>query len=153
MGFFQLKKQQSFHRPVEELWDFISNPENLKKITPESMGFDIRSEDLPNSIYEGMIVRYKVAPLMGIKTTWVTEITHVKQNSYFVDEQRIGPYKMWHHQHFLEATENGTLMTDIISYQPPLGVLGNLANTLFIRRKLESIFDYRFKVLQETFGD
>jgi len=153
MGFLQLKKQQTFHQPIEELWDFISNPENLKQITPDSMGFEISSKDLPDAVYEGMIIRYKVSPLFGIKTTWVTEITHVKHLAYFVDEQRVGPYKMWHHQHFLEATENGTLMSDIISYQPPFGVLGNLANTLFIQRKLEEIFDYRFKALNEIFGD
>ncbi len=151
MGFYQFKKTQLFHNSVEELWDFISSPKNLKRITPKYMGFDITTEDLPDKMYEGMIVCYKVSPLLGIKTTWVTEITHVKNQKYFVDEQQIGPYKLWHHQHFLEKTENGTLMTDIVSYQPPLGILGSVANQLIIKNKLKEIFDYRTKALNEIF--
>lgn len=153
MGFFQFNKQQSFNQPIEQLWDFISNPKNLKKITPNYMGFDITSKDLPDEMYEGMIIKYKVSPLLGIKTTWVTEITHVKYQKYFVDEQRVGPYKIWHHQHFLEATPSGTLMSDIVSYQPPFGLLGNIANKIVIKQKLNEIFDYRFKALNELFGD
>ena len=153
MGVYQFKRQQSFNQPIEKLWDFISNPKNLKKITPDYMGFDIMSEDLPDEMYEGMIVIYKVSPVFGIKTTWVTEITHVRDKKYFVDEQRVGPYKLWHHQHFLEATESGTLMSDIISYEPPFGFLGSIANKILIEKKLEEIFAYRFKVLKELFGD
>ena len=151
MGFFQFKRTQSFNQPVEQLWDFISNPNNLKIITPDYMGFDIISEDIPTKMYEGMIISYKVSPLLGIKTTWVTEITHVKDKRYFVDEQRVGPYKIWHHQHFLEQTAEGTLMTDIVSYKPPFGILGNLVNELVIKRKLNEIFAYRTKVLNEIF--
>ena len=153
MGFYQFQRRQSFKQSIETLWNFISNPKNLKEITPDYMGFDIMSEDLPDEMYEGMIISYKVSPVFGIKTTWVTEITHVKHRSYFVDEQRIGPYKLWHHQHFLEPVETGTVMTDIISYQPPFGALGSLANTILIKHKLEEIFDYRHKVLNELFGN
>ena len=152
MGFYQFRREQLIQRPLETMWDFISNPYNLKKITPDYMGFDITSENLPKKMYEGMIISYKVSPLLGIKTTWVTEITHVKEGYYFVDEQRIGPYKLWHHQHFLEETEHGTLMTDIVSYSPPFGALGKLANKLVVRKKLAEIFDYRTKVLNEIFG-
>ena len=134
------------------LWDFISNPSNLKKITPDYMGFDITSGDLPDTIYEGLIISYIVAPFAGIKTQWVTEISHVKENNYFVDEQRVGPYKMWHHQHFLAKTDNGTLMSDIVSYKPPMGFLGSIANYLVISRKLEEIFDYRTRAVTELFG-
>ena len=116
------------------------------------MGFDITSTGLPDKMYEGMIIGYKVSPMFGIKTTWVTEITHVVENKYFVDEQRVGPYKMWHHQHMVESTPKGTLMTDIVSYQPPFGFLGNIANALFIRGKLNEIFDYRTKILNELYG-
>ena len=151
MGFYQYKQTQSFNHPVEQLWDFISSPKNLKVITPDYMGFDIMSKDLPTKMYEGMIISYKVSPLLGIKTTWVTEITHVKDKRYFVDVQRVGPYKIWHHQHFLEQTTEGTLMTDIVSYKPPFGILGNLANKLVIKRKLDEIFNYRTKVLNEIF--
>ena len=152
MGFFQFKRTQKINRPISEIWDFISDPRNLKKITPEYMGFDITSENVPEKMYEGMIISYKVTPLLGIKTTWVTEITHLKENSYFVDEQRIGPYKIWHHQHILEEIEKGTLMTDIVSYKPPFGFLGNIANAFIIKGKLNEIFEYRTKALNEIYG-
>ncbi len=151
MGFYQKKQTQHFNNTVDELWEFISSPKNLKLITPDYMGFDIVTEGLPDKMYEGMIIGYKVSPLLGIKTTWVTEITHVKDKQYFVDEQRVGPYKMWHHQHFLETTPKGTLMKDVVSYQPPFGILGKIANQLIIKRKLEEIFSYRTKVLNELF--
>lgn len=153
MGFYQFRKQQEMNQPLEKLWDFISNPENLKKITPDEMGFNIITENLPAEMYKGMIIAYKVSPLWGIKTTWVTEITQVEVGKYFVDEQRVGPYKIWHHQHFLESTPKGTLMTDIISYKPPFGVLGSIANKILIKDKLEEIFEYRTKVLRQLFGD
>lgn len=151
MGFYQFKREQQFNASIAEIWDFISCPKNLKLITPDYMGFDIVSEGLPDKMYEGMIISYKVSPLLGIKTMWVTEITHVVDKQYFVDEQRVGPYKIWHHQHFLETTQEGTLMKDIVSYQPPFGILGNIANQLIIRNKLEEIFNYRTKVLEELF--
>tara|TARA_R110001583_G_scaffold1026_5_gene8856 strand:- start:690 stop:1145 length:456 start_codon:yes stop_codon:yes gene_type:complete len=151
MGFYQFKKTQEINASLEEVWKFISDPANLKKITPDYMGFDIISNDVPSEMYAGMIISYKVSPLFGIKTTWVTEITHLKENSYFVDEQRVGPYKIWHHQHMIQPMEKGTLMTDIVSYQPPLGLLGSVANTLIIKGKLKEIFDYRTKALDEIF--
>lgn len=151
MAFFQFQQEQHFQEPIEKIWGFISNPANLKIITPDYMGFDITSKNVPDTMYPGMIISYKVSPLLNIKTTWVTEITHVKEGMYFVDEQRVGPYKIWHHQHFLEATPTGTLMKDIISYQPPFGFLGNLANSLIIRKKLQEIFSYREKKLNEIF--
>lgn len=141
MGFYQIIKKQEVNQPIEKMWKFLSNPKNLKEITPDYMGFDIVSENLPDKMYEGMIISYKVSPLLGIKTTWVTEITQVKEGVYFVDEQRVGPYKIWHHQHFLESTPNGTLMTDIVSYKPPFGLLGNIANKILIKSKLEEIFE------------
>ena len=151
MAFYQFKRTQLFNNSIEELWNFISSPKNLKLITPDYMGFDIISKDLSDTMYEGMIISYKVAPILGIKTTWVTEITHIKDKQYFVDKQRVGPYKIWHHQHFLESTSDGTLMKDIVSYQPPLGILGKIANQLIIKKKLEEIFNYRTKVLNKLF--
>ena len=105
MGFYQFKRQQEINQPIEKLWNFISSPKNLKKITPDYMGFDVTSENLPDKMYEGMIISYKVSPVLGIKTNWVTEITHVEEGKYFVDEQRVGPYKIWHHQHFLNQRQ------------------------------------------------
>ena len=152
MGFYQFKTMQKIPATIDEVWDFISSPKNLKKITPEKMGFDITSELTEEKMYPGMIISYKVSPLFGIKTTWVTEITHVKDKEYFVDEQRVGPYSMWHHEHKIEAVENGVLMTDVVSYKPPLGILGSLANSLLIKNELKKIFAYREKVLENIFG-
>lgn len=153
MAFYQFRREQFINTNLDELWDFISSPQNLKKITPDYMGFDIQTPDLPDKVYEGMIIAYTVRPLLGIPTTWVTEITHVVNKQYFVDEQRVGPYTLWHHQHRIQETENGVLMHDIVSYQPPMGFIGRLANTLVIENKLNEIFSYRQKVFEQIFPD
>ena len=137
---------------MEEVWDFISSPKNLKEITPDYMGFDITSKELTDKMYPGMIIGYGVSPLFGIKTTWVTEITQVRDMSYFVDEQRIGPYSIWHHQHFIEPIEGGVLMRDIVTYQPPFGFLGAIMNRLVIQTKLKEIFAYRTEALEKRYG-
>ena len=151
MPLYQFKCEQHIKSDIDTVWDFISSPRNLKEITPDYMGFDIITEDLPEKMYQGMIIAYKVSPLLGIKTTWVTEITHVDTGRYFVDEQRVGPYSIWHHQHHLEETKEGVLMRDIVSYQPPMGILGAVANSLFIRSKLQEIFNYRFEAVERIF--
>lgn len=152
-GFYQFKRSEKINKPVEEVWACISDPRNLKLITPDYMGFDITTEDVPTRMYPGMMISYKVAPLLGIKTTWVTEITQVEENKYFVDQQRVGPYKIWHHQHLLRPTKTGTIMTDIVSYKPPLGILGSLANQVVIKQKLREIFDYRTEALITYFEE
>ena len=149
---YQFKTKQLLKSDLLTVWDFVSSPKNLKKITPPYMGFDITSKDLPLKMYPGMIISYKVSPLFSIPTTWVTEITQVKKHKFFIDEQRVGPYTMWHHQHFLEETKDGILMTDIVTYKPPFGILGSIANSLFIKKKLKSIFDYRFVALEKIFN-
>lgn len=152
MGFYQLHKTQKIPATVEKVWDFISSPANLKKITPAYMGFDVTSKNLPAKMYPGMIISYKVSPVFGIKTTWVTEITQVKEQKYFVDEQRVGPYSLWHHEHKIESIPGGVLMTDIVSYKPPYGVLGSIANALLIKNKLKEIFDFRTVAVEHIFG-
>ncbi|MEQ9064480.1 MAG: SRPBCC family protein [Vicingaceae bacterium] len=152
MAFYQFKAFQQIPSSIEKVWDFISSPANLKVITPDYMGFDITSEDLPNKMYPGMIISYKVSPLMGIKTNWVTEITQVRDKEFFIDEQRVGPYALWHHQHHIEANSSGVLMKDIVSYQPPFGFIGAIANSLIIEKKLKEIFDYRQVAIIERFG-
>jgi len=137
---------------IDRVWDFISSPQNLTHITPEYMGFDITTKNLPEKVYAGMIISYIVKPLLGIRMRWVTEITHVSELKYFVDEQRFGPYAMWHHQHIIEAIEGGVLMTDIVDYQPPMGFMGAIANQLFIKKQLNEIFTFRTKKLEEHFG-
>jgi ligand-binding SRPBCC domain-containing protein len=151
MAFYQFYREQKLKASIDEVWNFISSPKNLKEITPDYMGFDIRSNHLPDEMYPGMIISYQVSPLLGIKTNWVTEITQVRDRSYFVDEQRIGPYSIWHHQHIIEIHADGVLMKDIVSYQPPFGILGAIANTLIIKGKLNEIFEYRKKVLELKF--
>jgi ligand-binding SRPBCC domain-containing protein len=153
MGFYQLHKTQRIPANLDEVWDFIASPANLKKITPPYMGFDITSELLTHKMYPGMIISYKVSPILGIKMTWVTEITHIKDKEYFVDEQRIGPYAIWHHEHKLEPIEGGVLMTDIVSYKPPLFFLGSIANSVLIKKQLQKIFDYRKKAIGKMFGE
>jgi ligand-binding SRPBCC domain-containing protein len=152
MALYNLTARQKFPAAIESLWDFISSPANLKIITPDYMGFEVISKSLPEKIYRGMIINYKVSPLLGIKLNWVTEITELKEYEYFVDEQTRGPYRLWHHKHILEKIEGGVLMTDIINYRPPFSFIGNISNSLIVRKKLNGIFNYRRKKLEEIFG-
>ena len=150
MSLTQLFYEQKINTDLDNLWKFISSPKNLSKITPSYMDFKILSK-VPNEMYEGLIISYTVKPILGVKMNWVTEITHIKDKKYFVDEQRNGPYKMWHHEHILIETDNGIIMKDIISYIPPFGVLGQILNVFFIKRQVEGIFKYRTEVLNKIF--
>lgn len=152
MAFYQLRRTQVLPADLDEVWNFIAAPRNLKKITPDYMGFDITSPSLPEKMYPGMIISYVVSPLFGIEMSWVTEITHLKEKSFFVDEQRIGPYKIWHHEHHIASVDRGVQMRDLVTYQPPFGLLGVIAHHLIIRKKLTEIFDYRCKALEDEFG-
>ena len=136
---------------VEEAWNFFRSPGNLATITPDYMGFNIMSE-VPEQMYPGLFIDYKVSPLLGIKINWTTEITHVDGPKYFVDEQRVGPYAIWHHEHHFKAIPGGVEMFDRVSYKIPLGILGKIAHPILVRPKLEEIFDYRFKKIEELFG-
>jgi ligand-binding SRPBCC domain-containing protein len=152
MAFYQIRTQQFLAAKLDAVWDFISSPANLKKITPEHMGFDITTPEISKKMYPGMVIGYKVRPIWGFKTTWITEITHVAEKQYFVDEQRLGPYTMWHHEHHIEERDGGVMMTDIVSYIPPFGFIGSIANSLFIRQQLDTIFSYREKRLDDIFN-
>lgn len=152
MGFYQLHTTQKIPGTIAQVWEFISSPANLKKITPDYMGFNITSKLLSEKMYPGMIISYKVSPVFGIKMTWVTEITQVRENEYFVDEQRVGPYSMWHHEHKIEPIDGGVLMTDIVSYKPPFGMLGSLANLILIKKQLNEIFNFRKQAMEKIFG-
>ncbi|MDN3493371.1 SRPBCC family protein [Winogradskyella bathintestinalis] len=151
MKIYTLHKKQKLPISVDQAWEFLSSPANLKVITPDYMGFNILSGgDRP--MYPGQIIQYIVTPILGIKTKWVTEITHVKDHEYFVDEQRFGPYALWHHKHFIKKIEGGIEMEDIIDYKLPLGVLGQLFHPIIVQPKLEEIFNYRTQKLEELFG-
>lgn len=146
-----LTTKQLIKSDIDTVWDFISSPKNLQTITPSYMGFIILSNP-SEKMYPGQIIEYKVSPIMGIKLHWVTEITHVQDKEYFVDEQRFGPYAFWHHKHFLQATKEGVMMYDEVHYKAPLGILGRIANALFIKRQLKQIFDYRYEQIEQLFN-
>jgi ligand-binding SRPBCC domain-containing protein len=137
---------------IEKAWDFFSNPINLAKITPDNMGFHVISDYHGNTMYAGQIIEYKVKPVLGIPLYWMTEITQVKDKEYFIDEQRFGPYTLWHHQHHFKEIPNGVEMTDIVHYKLPLGFIGKMGNALFVKKQLTEIFDYRFQKVTEMFG-
>jgi len=147
MKIYKLQKTQFLPISLDKAWDFFSSPANLKKITPDYMGFEITSEVNDKKMYPGQIITYIVTPVLNIPLSWATEITHVVDKKYFVDEQRFGPYSLWHHQHWFEAKDGGVEMTDIVHYALPLGFLGRIANSLFVKSKLQEIFDYREKVV------
>jgi ligand-binding SRPBCC domain-containing protein len=133
-------------------WEYFSSPENLKDITPPSMGFVIQSRHHGAKMYAGQIIEYTVKPVFGIPIYWMTEIAHVEEQKYFIDEQRYGPYSLWHHQHHFKQVEGGIEMTDIVHYKIPFRFLGDVANALFVRKQLQNIFDYRRSAVQKAFG-
>ncbi|WP_400078372.1 cell division inhibitor [Winogradskyella sp. R77965] len=151
MKIYTLHKKQNLPISVEKAWEFLSSPKNLKTITPDYMGFNILS-GAEKPMFPGQIIQYIVTPILGIKTKWVTEITHVKDKEYFVDEQRFGPYSLWHHKHFIKKIDGGVEMEDIIDYKVPMGILGQLVHPILVKPKLEEIFNYRTKKLEELFG-
>lgn len=151
MKIYTLTKKQLLPISLDIAWDFFSSPVNLKKITPAYMGFEITSDLGDGKMYPGQIITYVVTPVLGIPMSWTTEITHVLDKKYFVDEQRFGPYSFWHHQHWFSIVEGGVEMTDIVNYGLPLGFLGRIANSLFVKSKLQEIFDYREKVVHTLF--
>ena len=149
-GIYSLEVEQWVPTSISKAWDFFSSPENLSKITPPEMNFVITSGK-PGKMFAGQIITYKVNALPMIQSSWVTEITQVKELSYFIDEQRFGPYKMWHHEHHFQEIENAVLMKDKVSYKIPFGFLGRIVHALIIRKKLINIFSYRIKILEELF--
>ena len=151
-SYTQIIRKQLINTNIDDLWSFMSSPKNLERITPDSMEFKITSNNEDQLMYPGMIISYKITPLLNFPLRWVTEITHVKEKEFFVDEQRLGPYRMWHHEHIFKIKEDGVLMTDIITYIPPFGLLGKLANNLFIKRRIKKIFDYRSQIIEQLFN-
>jgi ligand-binding SRPBCC domain-containing protein len=150
---YQLKYEQFIPISLEKAWDFFSSPLNLEKITPPEMDFVVTSDYSPGEkMYPGMIITYTVKPLFGIKLRWMTEITHVKDKEYFVDEQRFGPYALWHHQHHFKEVKGGVLMTDLVNYAIPYGFIGRIANGLIVKNKLRDVFEFRRKKVEEMFG-
>jgi ligand-binding SRPBCC domain-containing protein len=152
MKIYTLHSKQNLPISLEEAWEFLSNPKNLKTITPPYMGFKTLSGD-DRDMFAGQIIQYIVTPVLGIPMKWVTEITHVQDKKYFVDEQRFGPYALWHHKHFLKEIPGGVEMEDIVDYKVPMGILGQLVHPFLVAPKLKEIFDFRTKKLIELFGE
>ncbi|MFO7939260.1 MAG: SRPBCC family protein [Bacteroidales bacterium] len=150
-GIYRMETEQYLPISLDTAWGFFSDPQNLQRITPKEMGFEITS-DLPSTIFPGQIITYRVGIFPFIKSNWVTEITHVAEPAFFVDEQRFDPYQMWHHEHHFQQTSNGVLMKDRVSYKLPFAFLGRWAHHFFVKKQLLKIFVYRQEVLERFFS-
>ncbi len=152
MAIHTLQIRQRLQASREQCWDFFSNPRNLAKITPPDLGFMVKSE-LPSRIHAGLMIEYRVSPLFGWPMTWLTEITQVREGEYFVDEQRVGPYALWHHEHRFEDIGDGSIeMTDKVTYMLPFSPFSEILHPLVVKPQLDKIFAYREKVVSQLFG-
>lgn len=149
---YSLKTVQNIPITIDAAWDFFSRPDNLKHITPSQLGFEIISKHHGEKMYPGQIIEYTVKPILGIPLYWMTEITHVQDKQYFIDEQRFGPYSLWHHQHHFKEIEGGVEMTDIVHYKLPLWFLGDIAQVIIVKNQLKGIFDFRVTAVEQKFG-
>ena len=145
-----LKQEQFLPISLETAWSFFATPKNLNLVTPKDMVFEITSE-LPERLYEGLIITYRIKPMMNIPMNWCTEITHIQEQQFFVDEQRKGPYNIWHHEHHFKAVEGGVLMTDLLHYDIGKSIFGWVAGKLFVHKKVKEIFAYRYRILERYF--
>ncbi|MGE5812416.1 MAG: SRPBCC family protein [Ignavibacteria bacterium] len=150
MKLFLLKTSQTIPLSIDEAWNFFSNPGNLSKITPPWLNLKITSE-LPEIMYEGMIISYKVYPFLGIPSSWITEITSVNEKNFFIDEQRFGPYKFWHHQHHFKEVNEGVEMEDIVHYAIPFDPFSRVLNNFVVEKKIKKIFEFRKEVIKKLF--
>jgi len=146
----QLKQEQFLPLTLNEVWEFFATPVNLNKVTPKELDFQITSP-VPEKMYEGLFITYKIKPMLNIPLNWVTEITHINEPYYFVDEQRQGPYKIWHHEHHFREVEGGVIMTDILSYEIGKSIFGWIAGLLFVHNTVKKIFSYRYQALEKYF--
>ena len=151
MRIYHLKRTQLLPITLQQAWDFFATPKNLGVITPAQMKFKILYVSGGTKMYAGQIMRYKVSVKPWLTVNWVTEITHVKEPYYFVDDQLSGPYSLWHHEHHFKEAEGGVEMTDELHYAIPFGIFGRLANAIFVEREVNSIFDFRSPVLETYF--
>jgi ligand-binding SRPBCC domain-containing protein len=151
MKVYTLKRTQILPVDIDTAWNFFSSPKNLARITPSYMKFKILHISGEDKMYPGQVIRYKLYPIPLVPFFWTTEITHVQEPFYFVDEQRTGPYALWHHQHHFKEVDGGVEMIDEVNYAIPLGILGRFSHWMFVERQLNSIFDYRYAYLEKTF--
>ncbi|MBX7181794.1 MAG: SRPBCC family protein [Bacteroidia bacterium] len=147
----QIRQEQLIPLPIDQVWEFFATPKNLNSVTPKELDFQITSV-VPEKMYPGLIITYKIKPMLNIPLDWMTEITHIQAPNYFVDEQRMGPYHIWHHEHHFKEVQGGTLMTDILHYDIGKSVFGWLAGKLFVDKKVREIFSYRYQALEKHFN-
>jgi ligand-binding SRPBCC domain-containing protein len=146
----KLEQTQFLPISLDTAWNFFATPKNLNEVTPTDMVFEITS-NLPDKMYEGLMITYKIRPMLNIPINWCTEITHIKEREFFVDEQRLGPYNIWHHEHHFKEADGGVLMTDLLHYDIGKSIFGWIAGELFVHKKVKEIFSYRYQVLEKYF--
>jgi len=149
---YQLKRSQNIPATLVEAWNFFSKPDNLARITPSYMNFNILAKSDAGEMYPGMIISYTVSPLLNVTIKWATEITQVKEYRYFIDNQIKGPYRIWHHEHHFKEVEGGIEMKDILFYEVRYGLIGYFLHEFFIKKRIEEIFNYREHKIKELFG-
>ncbi len=147
----RLKRQQIVPSSLDEVWAYFATPANLNEMTPSNMHFEIIHGG-DGEMFQGQLIEYRVQFMPMIKSRWLTEIAHVVERSYFVDDQRVGPYTFWYHEHTFEALKNGTQIQDQVTYQLPFGVIGDIVHALWVGPRLKSVFDFRQKIISELFG-
>lgn len=152
MAVYEIREKQALPVSLDEAWAFFSHPKNLAEMTPEYLNLKFTNKLFREEMYAGQVITYTVKPVLGIPMFWMTEITHVKDREFFVDEQRVGPYALWHHQHHFREIPGGVEMTDIVHYKLPGWWLGDLANAIFVRNQLKSIFTFRRAKVEALFG-
>ena len=146
-----LLREQIIPRSLDEVWAFFCAPANLNVITPPDMNFEIIKGG-NSEMYVGQMIEYRVEFVRGLRSLWLTEITHVRENAFFVDEQRVGPYRFWHHEHKFESVHDGVKMTDLVTYVMPFGILGDMVHAAWVGRRLQYIFDFRYEKIDQLFG-
>ncbi len=152
MAIHTLSTTQIIRASLADAWSFFSDPRNLSKITPPEMGFETLTSGMPSKIHPGMVIEYRVRPLAGIPISWLTEITHVIEGQYFVDEQRVGPYAIWHHEHSFRAVDDHHVeMADRVTYRLPFQPFGEIVHRLLVRPQLDRIFAFREQVIRAIF--
>ena len=147
----RITRQQTVPAPLDEVWAYFATPHNLNEMTPDDMNFEIVYGG-EGKMFEGQIIEYRVQFMPLVKSLWLTEITHIREGRYFVDEQRIGPYRLWHHEHSFEAVEGGTQITDLVTYAMPFGFLGEIVHAVWVGGRLKNIFDFRTQKVKQLFG-
>lgn len=152
MAVHSIKAVQKIPVSLSKAWDFFSNPANLDIITPDDMAFKIISKNTCDKIYKGQLIEYKVSPVLRIPLYWMTKITEMEEGKYFIDEQKKGPYRLWHHEHHFKEIEGGVKIMDFVLYKNPFGLIGDAANSLFVKKKLLKIFRFRFRKVEDVLG-